>query len=343
MPWTAIVQTMFYIYFHLVYYRNLFLSKGPIQNGNQWISLYFIFSAVCLGFIMVNLFIGVLCYYFGTAQSSNKSNNLFLTFDQKLWISIQKYIPTAKPEKSKKEKKKENKNSFLKKVIESRYFDMFIMCCIISNALIISMSHEGASAYYNSVLENCNYAFTAIFVFECLLKIIDMGFISYIKDGWNRLDFVIVFLSLLDIFIEYVLGGSSNKLIRLGPQIIRIFRIVRVVRVLQLIKRLKSLKKILESLIISLPDILNVAILLFLFYFIYAVLAVFLFKDIKTGVTIDKYNNFWNFFSSCMTLLGLISGQTWTVIMLDCFNLPPNCIPGQTCGTCNFFLVSQKI
>ena len=180
---------------------------------------------------------------------------------------------------------------------------------------------------------------TSIFVLECLFKIIDMGFMTYLKDGWNRLDFVVVFLSLLDIFIEYALGGSSNKLIRLGPQIIRIFRIVRVVRVLQLIKRLKSLKKILESLIISLPDILNVAILLFLFYFIYAVLAVFLFKDIKTGATIDKYNNFSNFFSACMTLLGLISGQTWTVVMLDCFKLPPNCSPGQTCGTSNFFVV----
>jgi len=213
------------------------------------------------------------------------------------------------------------------------------MFCIICNALIMSMGYEGSTPYYDSVLEYFNYAFTGVFVIECFLKILELGFINYIKNRWNKLDFTIVILSVFDIFFEYVIGNSSDSIIRQGPQIIRIFRIVRVVRLLKLIKRLESLKKILESLIISLPDILNVALLLFLFYYIYAVLGVFLFKDIKSGQAIDKYNNFSDFLSSCFTLMGILSGQTWTVLLFDCYQLPPNCIEGETCGTSHDFFL----
>lgn len=276
-----------------------------------------------------------MCYHFGAAQSSEIKNLLFLSREQQIWIDLQKLIVKAKIKLPKLSKLQTvEKKSLFNRIITSRYFDIFIMFCIICNALTMAMSYEGSSKEYQAVLENMNYAFTAIFVCECICKIICIGFRKYLKNGWNKLDFIIVFLSLFDIFFEYVTGADSNKFLRTGPQIIRIFRIVRVVRILKLIKKLHSLKKIIESLIISLPNILNVAILLVLFYYIYAILGVFLFKDIKSGVFFDKYNNFENFSNSFFTLLGVISGQTWTLIFFDTFNMSDNCIPDVSCGTC---------
>ena len=285
---------------------------------------------------MVNLFIGVLCYHFGAAQISNSANSLFLSRDQLIWIDMQKYIIKAKVKEEKENKKRQN--SRLKKIIHSNWFDSFIMFCIVFNAVIMSLNYEGSSTYFQNILETFNYAFTGIFIIECLLKIIDAGFFGYIKKGWNKLDLIIVLLSIFDILFEFVIGTTSNKFLRTGPQIIRIFRIVRVVRMLKLIKKLTSLKKIIESLLISLPNVMSVAMLLVLFYYIYAILAVNLFKDIKSGSFIDKYNNFSNFLFSFFTLVGVISGQTWTSILFDCYQLPPNCIPGQTCGTSNYSL-----
>jgi hypothetical protein len=43
---------------------------------------------------------------------------------------------------------------------------------------------------------------TAIFTFEALIKIVSFGFVangkdSYIRDGWNKMDFLIVVLSII--------------------------------------------------------------------------------------------------------------------------------------------------
>jgi hypothetical protein len=41
-----------------------------------------------------------------------------------------------------------------------------------------------------------------IFALECILKIVGMGFVihenSYLRDSWNRLDFFVVAVSILD-------------------------------------------------------------------------------------------------------------------------------------------------
>ena len=46
--------------------------------------------------------------------------------------------------------------------------------------------------------ENIEYVFMVIFTFECVLKIIAYGFTmhpnSYLRNGWNILDFTIVII-----------------------------------------------------------------------------------------------------------------------------------------------------
>jgi hypothetical protein len=52
-----------------------------------------------------------------------------------------------------------------------------------------------------------------IFVFEALLKIIANGFIfngslSYIRNSWNALDFLIILITVRIIFLTYIIVGS---------------------------------------------------------------------------------------------------------------------------------------
>lgn len=48
----------------------------------------------------------------------------------------------------------------------------------------------------NQALDKAGYVFTAIFTFECILKIIAYGFFvhknSYLRTGWNLIDFAVV-------------------------------------------------------------------------------------------------------------------------------------------------------
>ena len=54
---------------------------------------------------------------------------------------------------------------------------------------------EGATLY-NKALDKIQLGFTIMFTLECLCKIIAIGFImsenSYLRDGWNVIDFIVV-------------------------------------------------------------------------------------------------------------------------------------------------------
>lgn len=48
----------------------------------------------------------------------------------------------------------------------------------------------------NKYLDNIQIGFTIVFTLEFILKVLAMGFVikkhSYIRDGWNVLDFIVV-------------------------------------------------------------------------------------------------------------------------------------------------------
>ena len=56
----------------------------------------------------------------------------------------------------------------------------------------------------------------AIFIFEFLVKVIAMGFLidsgCYLRDNWNKLDFLIVFFSIIDMSLT----GKNLKFIKVS-------------------------------------------------------------------------------------------------------------------------------
>ena len=87
-------------------------------------------------------------------------------------------------------------------------FDSFILCCIILNTISMACvdyryvddSYEPVSvdSLRNYIIEIAEIFFMAIFIAECLIKIIALGLItgtqSYLKNSWNVFDFIIVIL-----------------------------------------------------------------------------------------------------------------------------------------------------
>lgn len=73
------------------------------------------------------------------------------------------------------------------------------MLAIVLNSVSLSMydyTDLGAETYYNQTINNIGDAFTFVFLAEAVLKIFAMGFVvhkkSYLRDGWNFVDFFIV-------------------------------------------------------------------------------------------------------------------------------------------------------
>lgn len=61
--------------------------------------------------------------------------------------------------------------------------------------------------------------FTATFAVEALLKLLALSPKFYFREGWNIFDFVIVFLSLLELGLENVSGLSVLRSFRLVSEI----------------------------------------------------------------------------------------------------------------------------
>jgi hypothetical protein len=107
-------------------------------------------------------------------------------------------------------------------------------------------------------------------MFECAFKLVAMGFIkhrsSYLRDGWNWLDFFVVCVSIFDFFPN----TKSN-----GLKVFRMFRILRPLRSINTMPRMKSL---IGSLIKSIPGLCNVIAFLAFVLSIFAIFGVHQFK-----------------------------------------------------------------
>jgi hypothetical protein len=95
------------------------------------------------------------------------------------------------------------------------FIDLFITICIILNTLFMALDHSGQSDRMTRILATGNYIFTGIFTTEAILKIIAKAPATYLKDGWNVFDLIIVTLSLVELGLANIKGLSVLRSFRL--------------------------------------------------------------------------------------------------------------------------------
>lgn len=126
-------------------------------------------------FLLINLFTGVICYYFENATKNEmRRGNILLTVEQENWIELQKMTITVKLGLIKRRPKNYLRARFFD-LVESTRFDALIMLIIVLNVITMAMVFEGMTASYNTILENVNLFFTAVFISETTFKIIAYG------------------------------------------------------------------------------------------------------------------------------------------------------------------------
>ena len=144
---------------------------------------------------------------------------------------------------------------------------MLVLIIVSSILLAIDNPLNDPNGDLSITLGYLDLIITILFVLECWIKIVSFGFAlngpdSYIRNGWNVLDFFIVIISLIGLGMGG--GGDLGKL--------KALRTLRVLRPLRLISRNEKLKLVINSLILSIPDIVNVIILCFFFWMILGII-----------------------------------------------------------------------
>ncbi|KAK6473101.1 sodium channel protein type 4 subunit alpha B isoform X1 [Huso huso] len=131
------------------------------------------------------------------------------------------------------------------KILIHSLFSFFIMVTILTNCVFMAMSNPPAWS------KNVEYAFTGIYTFEALVKVLARGFcigdFTFLRDPWNWLDFCVISMAYLTEFVD--LGNVSA------------LRTFRVLRALKTITVIPGLKTIVGALIQSVKKLADVMIL----------------------------------------------------------------------------------
>ena len=152
-----------------------------------------------------------------------------------------------------------------------KWFDIFITLAIVVNSfLLASTDYEKRlkpdyESEWTPIQAQIDVVFSIIFIIECVVKNIAMGFAghkkAYLCDPWNCLDFFIVLISIISMLP--IPGGSDS---------LKALRTFRILRPLRSINKMPTMRQQIQSLLSSIPGLMRV---FFFIIFIFCIFAIF--------------------------------------------------------------------
>mmetsp|Transcript_58372 Transcript_58372/g.186072 ORF Transcript_58372/g.186072 Transcript_58372/m.186072 type:complete len:1616 (+) Transcript_58372:485-5332(+) len=151
--------------------------------------------------------------------------------------------------------------------IKSKIFERTILILIMLNCIFLAMNSnepDFEETNLGKVLALSEYFFTVGFVTEMTFKVTGMGFVlapgTYLRDGWNVMDFLVVVLGLMAFIPSF---GNYTAI-----------RTVRVLRPLRTITGVEGMRVLVVTLLRSLPMLLDVLVLCAFAFFIFGIVGV---------------------------------------------------------------------
>ena len=222
------------------------------------------------------------------------------------------------------------------KIVSFRHYDNIVIGLIVISTILLTLDNplNDPKGQLVIFLTKTDYVMTALFTAECILNIILFGLLlngpaSYLRHGWNVMDFFIVISALTSIIVEdYQIG------------FLKVFRMLRVLRPLRVLKRNLGLKIQVVSLLKSIPGIGNLMLILVLALMLFGIQGVTFFKgkffycrvdniprevaaDIKTVWDCYDYGGEWaryeanfdNVLHSMLTMFNMMTAEGWVDIL----------------------------
>ncbi|XP_065811382.1 calcium channel, voltage-dependent, P/Q type, alpha 1A subunit, b isoform X11 [Labrus bergylta] len=163
-------------------------------------------------------------------------------------------------------------------------FEWMILTTIIANCIVLALEQhlpDGDKTPLSERLEDTEPYFIAIFCFESGIKILALGFAlhkgSYLRNGWNVMDFVVVLTGILS-----SLGSQFD---------LKTLRAVRVLRPLKLVSGIPSLQVVLKSIMKAMIPLLQIGLLLFVAILMFAIIGLEFYMGKFHKTCYDEFTN----------------------------------------------------
>eukprot|EP01065_Artemidia_motanka_P019341 TRINITY_DN22979_c0_g1_i1.p1 TRINITY_DN22979_c0_g1~~TRINITY_DN22979_c0_g1_i1.p1 ORF type:complete len:1900 (+),score=689.80 TRINITY_DN22979_c0_g1_i1:56-5701(+) len=158
---------------------------------------------------------------------------------------------------------------FLYWLTHRREFEAMVILVIMANSAFLALD-DPTTGGQEDYLQYADIVFTALFTLELCVKVLASGLCmhphSYLRSGWNVLDFLIVILAYCAL-----LPGVGNY---------SAVRVLRVLRPLRSINGIPGLKDIVNALFQSVLELFHVLMLVLFFFLVFGILGVQLFMGL---------------------------------------------------------------
>lgn len=193
--------------------------------------------------------------------------------------------------------------AFARHIVDSRWFEPFMIGLIIVNAVLIGLetSREIATRY-DRWLHIGNDLILGVFIVEAALKITAVAprWRLYFGSGWNLFDLSVIVFSLIPATDEFAL----------------VARLVRILRVLRLISAVPQLRLIIATLVRSIPSMGHVIMLMSIIFYIYAVTGFHLFGQ-------GDAEHWGTLGAALLTLFQMVTLEGWVEVMEAAMEVTP--------------------
>lgn len=177
----------------------------------------------------------------------------------------------------------------MKSLVESRWFQAFVIAVILLNSAIFGLqTSQGLMERFGRTLNLCDQFCLGVFTVELALKLIVYNK-RFCHDPWNIFDFIIVAVS----FVPDM--GMFSAL-----------RLFRVLRVFKLVSGVRPLRVILSAVIRSIPGVMWASVILLLIYYVYGIIGTNLF-----GKTHPQW--FGTLGGSVYSLFQIMTLESWSM------------------------------
>ncbi|WP_319592060.1 ion transporter [uncultured Draconibacterium sp.] len=150
--------------------------------------------------------------------------------------------------------------------------ETFILALIIINAIIVFIgAFELNDITVSQILFYTDHAITILFIIELYFKVREYGFTEYISSNWNKLDFLLVLLSVPSFLIFFNLNLDLSYLL--------IFRLLRIFKFFRFIRFVPGIENLIKGIIRALRTSVLVILGFTVYLFIISLFSCYLFRD----------------------------------------------------------------
>ncbi|CAO3641997.1 unnamed protein product [Mucor hiemalis] len=271
---------------------------------------YLVFMIISQG--TMQLFVGVIIEKF-----KERNGITTLTTAQRQYSDLQRLLAAVKPTI-----KVFRPNTRIRRwchdmVIEKHgKFNRLMMCVIGLNIITIASEFNSSPQWLDMAQDYAYMAFTVIYVLECIIKLLGLGWKKWIRSKWNWFDCIIATSALILLILRF----ASPDLWTL-----RVERYCLVLAAFRLGEGIDALQTLYHTIAKSIPAIIQVSAVFMVAMCLFAMLFMEFFGLTKYGIYGTAHTNFRDYGNALLLLVRATTGEAWNAILVDYTVQYPNC------------------